>query len=188
MQNEIKGVCIYMQNHKNDKSVTKTIDTTAERVVKYMLQSGKTLCTAESCTRGRVSEMITAVAGASKMFLGGVCSYTEQAKQKLLGVKKQTLDEFTVYSPQVASEMSKGALELFGADVAVGITGIAGPGGENGKPAGTVYVSVRDAHFEIVRDICIYKLCADPDRDTVRRLSTQTAREMVQKKKKKSAG
>ena len=93
-----------------------------------------------------VSEMITAVAGASKMFLGGVCSYTEQAKQKLLGVKKQTLDEFTVY------------------------------------------VSVRDAHFEIVRDICIYKLCADPDRDTVRRLSAQTALEMVLELCAKSAG
>ena len=177
-----------MQNHKNDKSVTKTIDTTAESVVKYMLQSGRTLCTAESCTGGMVSEMITSVPGASKMFLGGVCSYTEQIKQKLLGVKKQTLDEFTVYSEQTASEMSKGALELFGADVAVGITGIAGPGSENGKPAGTVYVSVRDARSEIVREICIYKLCADPDRATVRRMSAQTALEMVLELCAKSAG
>ena len=177
-----------MQNHKNDKSVTKTIDTTAESVVKYMLQSGKTLCTAESCTGGMVSEMVTSVAGASKMFLGGVCSYTEQVKQKILGVKKQTLDEFTVYSPQVASEMSSGALALFGADVAIGITGIAGPGGENGKPAGTVYVSVRDARNEIVREIRIYELCADPDRETVRRLSAQTALEMVMELCAKSAG
>ena len=80
-----------MQINKNYNSVTKTIDTAAEGVVKYMIQSGKSLCTAESCTGGMVSEKITSVAGASKMFLGGVCSYTEEIKQKILGVKKETL-------------------------------------------------------------------------------------------------
>ena len=168
-----------MQINKNDNSVTKTIDTTAESVVKYMIQSGKTLCTAESCTGGMVSEKITSVAGASKIFLGGVCSYTEEIKQKILGVKKETLDKYTVYSPQTASEMSKGAMELFGADVAVGITGIAGPGGCGDKPAGTVYISVRDINNEIVRDIRVYELYTDPDRETVRTVSAHIALEMI---------
>lgn len=169
-----------MQNRKNDKSVTKTIDSIAESVVKYMVQSGKCMCTAESCTGGMVSELITSVPGASKMFLGGVCSYTEQIKQKVLGVKKETLEKFTVYSPQVASEMSLGVLRLFGADVAVGITGVAGPGGySEDKPAGTVYVSVRDDKNEIVRDLKVYELCADPDRETVRRIASRMALEML---------
>ena len=168
-----------MQINKNYNSVTKTIDTAAEGVVKYMIQSGKSLCTAESCTGGMVSEKITSVAGASKMFLGGVCSYTEEIKQKILGVKKETLDKYTVYSPQVASEMSKGALELFGADAAVGITGIAGPGGCGEKPAGTVYISVRDKNREIVREIRVHELCNDPGRETVRTVSAQTALEMI---------
>ena len=124
--------------------------------------------------------MITSVPGASEMFLGAVCSYTEQIKQKILGVKKETLDKFTVYSPQVASEMSAGALRLFGADVAIGITGIAGPGGySEEKPAGTVYVSVRDGEREIVRDLKVYELCSQPDRETVRRIYSQLALEMV---------
>lgn len=168
-----------MQNRKNDKSVTKTIDTIAKDVVEYMIKSDKKLCTAESCTGGMVSEMITAVAGAAAMFLGGVCSYTEDIKQKLLGVKKETLERYTVYSPQVAGEMSKGALDLFCADVAVGITGVAGPGSEQNKPAGTVFVSVRDDKNEIVRELKVYELIPDPDRETVRKISSRTALEMV---------
>lgn len=168
-----------MQIHKNDKSVTKTIDTVAECVVKYMIQLGKTLCTAESCTGGMLSQMVTSVPGASNIFLGGVCTYTEEIKQRILGVKKETLTEYTVYSKQVASEMSKGAKKVFGADVAVGITGIAGPGSIDGKPAGTVYISVRDDDDEIVRELKVHELVHDPDRAAVREVSARAALEMV---------
>ncbi len=127
-----------------------------------------------------VSEKITSVPGASAVFLGGVCCYTEQIKQKILGVKKETLEKYTVYSEQVASEMSEGALKLFGADVAVGITGVAGPGDfSKEKPAGTVYVSVRDHENEIVKDLKVYELCSDPDRQTVREMSCRIALEMI---------
>lgn len=168
-----------MQIHKNDKSVTKTIDTIASDVVKYMIQSGLTLCTAESCTGGMVSETVTSVSGASAMFLGGVCSYTEEIKQKILGVKKETLDRYTVYSAQVASEMSAGAQALFGADCAIGITGIAGPGGVGEKPAGTVFVSVRVRGVEKVCDLKIYEQHPDPDRQTVRTVSARRALEIL---------
>ena len=179
MQIETKGSGFLMQIHKNDKSVTKTIDTIASDVVKYMVASGLTLCTAESCTGGMVSQYITSVAGASAMFLGGICSYTEEIKQKILGVKKETLEKYTVYSQQVASEMSLGVQRLFASDAAIGITGIAGPGGVGEKPAGTVYVSVRLADKEEVRDLKVYELVKDPDRETVRRISSQLALKMV---------
>jgi nicotinamide-nucleotide amidase len=170
-----------MQINKNYNSVTKTIDTTAEGVVKYMVKSGKSLCTAESCTGGMVSEKITSVAGASKMFLGGVCSYTEQIKQKILGVKKDTLDRYTVYSPQVASEMSRGALELFGADVAVGITGIAGPsGGTAQQPVGTVYIGFDICGRQFVKLPKLWEL-HDTSRENIRRSAAAFAFETIYK-------
>lgn len=168
-----------MQNHKNDKSVTKTIDTVTENVVKYMSAHNISLSTAESCTGGMVSELITSVAGASDIFLGGVCSYSEEIKQKILGVKKETLEKYTVYSQQVASEMSLGVQRLFASDAAIGITGIAGPGGVGEKPAGTVYVSVRYKDRQNVKDLRIYELCDDPDRQTVRQTASQLALEML---------
>ena len=168
-----------MQINKNDKSVTKSIDTVTNFVVKYMLEHDITVCTAESCTGGMVSELITSVAGASGIFKGGVCSYTEEIKQKILGVKKETLDKYTVYSPQVADEMSEGAQKLFNADAAIGITGIAGPGGVGDKPAGTVYVSVRYKNKQTVKDLKIYELCSEPDRETVRRTASLLALEML---------
>ncbi len=179
MQIETKGSGFLMQIHKNDKSVTKTIDTIASDVVKYMVASGLTLCTAESCTGGMVSQYITSVAGASAMFLGGVCSYTEEIKQKILGVKKETLDRYTVYSEQVASEMSAGAQRLFASDCAVGITGIAGPGGVGDKPAGTVYISARVHGREKVCTLKVFEQYEDPDRETVRRVSALTALQML---------
>lgn len=180
VQNDIKGVRFYMQNNKNDKSVTKSIDTVTKSVVKYMLEHNITVCTAESCTGGMVSELITCVPGASGIFKGGVCSYTEEIKQRILGVKEETLEKYTVYSEQVASEMSRGAQKLFGADAAIGITGVAGPGAfSEDKPAGTVYVSVRYKGNETVKDLRIYELCDDPDRETVRRTASVLALEML---------
>ena len=168
-----------MEIRKYDKLVTKTIDTPWEDVVKYLIDKGITISTAESCTGGMISQMITSVAGASEIFPGGICTYSEQVKQETLGVKKQTLERYTVYSPQVASEMSLGAQRLFKTQAAVGVTGVAGPGSAGDKPAGTVYVSVRLADKEEVRDLKVYELVKDPDRETVRRISSQLALKMV---------
>ena len=99
---------------------------------------------------------------------------------KLLNVKKETLEQYTVYSEQTASEMSKGALELFGADCAVAVTGIAGPsGGSQEKPVGTVYVSVRSRQKEVVRRLELYKEYENLDRRKIRMLTTETALRMV---------
>ena len=157
-------------------------------LVARLKEKGIKIATAESLTGGMVSESITRVPGASGVLECGVCSYSNRIKHEILGVSEETLEKYTEYSAQTACEMAQGVRSLSGADIGVATTGIAGPGGVNGKPAGTVYVNVRDAHFEIVRDICKYKLCADPDRDTVRRLSAQTALEMVLELCAKSAG
>lgn len=94
--------------------------------------------------------------------------------------EKETLEQYTVYSEQTASEMSKGALKLFGADCAVAVTGIAGPsGGSQEKPVGTVYVSVRSRHKEIVRRLELYKEYENLDRRKIRMLTTETALRMV---------
>ena len=165
---------------EDNKSVTESLDIVTRNVVKYMKGTNLTLCTAESCTGGMLAEKITSVPGASSVFLGGVCSYTEEIKKKVLGVKEETLEKFTVYSEQTASEMSLGAMKLFGASTAIGITGLAGPdGGSEEKPVGTVYVSVRNKEKEIVRNLRLYESCENLTREKVRILSTKKALELV---------
>lgn len=98
-----------------------------------------TLALAESCTGGSVAARLVAVPDASQYFLGGVVAYSDTAKQRLLGVKAEALAAFGAVSEPVALQMAQGALERFGADVALAVTGIAGPTGESpGKPVGTV--------------------------------------------------
>ena len=165
---------------EDNKVVTETIDIVTGSVVKYMLKKSMTVTAAESCTGGMFAETITSVSGASGMFHGSVCCYTEEMKMKLLGVKKETLEKYTVYSAQVAGEMSLGAMKLFGSDIAVGITGIAGPGGGTAeKPVGTVYVSVRDKNRELVRDLRLYDGYEKLDRGMIRRMSTLRAMQMI---------
>jgi PncC family amidohydrolase len=170
-----------MKFAEDDKMVTESIDTVTKSVVKYMIANKLTLCTAESCTGGMIAQTVTDVPGASGMFPGGVCSYSEEIKKKVLGVSENTLDKFTVYSEETASEMSKGALRLFGADVAVAVTGLAGPdGGTEEKPVGTVYVSVRSSEKEIVRTLRLYREYENLTRREIRLLTTLKALQMVE--------
>ena len=100
---------------------------------------GLVLATAESCTGGWISEAITSVAGSSEWFDRGFVTYSNRAKQEMLGVKPETLTEFGAVSEATATEMAVGAITNSGASVAVSVTGIAGPGGAvPGKPVGTV--------------------------------------------------
>ncbi|MCR5143254.1 MAG: CinA family protein [Ruminococcus sp.] len=163
-----------MYFHEDNKSVTGSIDRFAGIVVKYMTERGLSMSTAESCTGGALSEAITSVAGASKMFLGGAVTYTEELKMKLLGVRKQTLDMYSVYSRETALEMSRGVRGLTGADVGVGITGIAGPdGGSPDKPVGTVYVAVSCDKGEIAENLALYneEFYEKLDRRSIRELT-----------------
>lgn len=106
---------------------------------------GKTLVTAESLTGGGIGAALTAVAGSSAVYKGGVISYTNEVKHNVLGVSNDTLSKFGAVSPQTAAEMAVGVRKLIDADVAVSVTGLAGPGGdESGNPVGTVYVGYCD--------------------------------------------
>jgi nicotinamide-nucleotide amidase len=108
------------------------------------LLAGRTIATAESCTAGMVAARLTDRAGSSAYVAGGVVSYSNQAKMDLLGVAAQLLDTHGAVSEPVAEAMAAGALQRFGADTAVAITGIAGPGGGSAeKPVGTVCFSVK---------------------------------------------
>jgi nicotinamide-nucleotide amidase len=128
-----------------------TID---DQVAKLLRESGLKLGLAESCSGGMLAARITNPPGASDYFMGGVVSYSYAAKEDLLGVPKALLDEFGAVSPEVAEAMAKGALKRFGADVAVAITGVAGPGGgTEEKPVGYVCFNARLADgTQIARD------------------------------------
>ena len=106
---------------------------------------GKTLATAESCTGGMIGASLTAVAGSSSVFKGGVISYTNEVKHNLLEVSEDVLNRFGAVSAPVAEAMAAGARKALGADIAVSVTGLAGPGGDEfGNPVGTVYVGYCD--------------------------------------------
>lgn len=111
----------------------------AEAVLEALRNKNYTVCTAESCTGGLISKTLTDVAGCSDVVVGGVVSYSNEVKEKVLGVKGQTLERYGAVSEETAREMCIGAARLCGADVAVSVTGIAGPGGgSDEKPVGTV--------------------------------------------------
>lgn len=100
--------------------------------------AGRRLATAESCTGGMASAALTAIPGSSDVVECGFVTYSNRAKQRLLGVRPETLEAHGAVSPEVAAEMALGALAGSEADIAVSITGIAGPGGSEHKPEGRV--------------------------------------------------
>lgn len=106
---------------------------------------GKILCTAESCTGGMIGAALTAVSGASNVYKGGIVSYTNEAKHKLLGVDAALLETEGAVSASVAKAMAVGARKALDADIAVSVTGLAGPGGDEfGNPVGTVFIGYAD--------------------------------------------
>lgn len=120
-------------------------DTLASVVGRALRDRGLTLCTAESCTGGLVAKLVTDVAGSSAWFVGGTVSYSNELKSRLLGVDAALLAEHGAVSAPVACAMARGALRAHGADVAVAVTGIAGPaGGTPEKPVGLVYTALAD--------------------------------------------
>ena len=117
-----------------------------EIVVKLLDQQGKTISMAESCTGGLIAHRITNVPGASEVFTHGFVTYSNPAKQQLLGVSATTLEQHGAVSEAVAMQMAEGALAKAQADIAVSVTGIAGPGGgSEDKPVGTVWIGIATA-------------------------------------------
>ncbi len=115
--------------------------------------SGKTLATAESCTGGAIGAALTAVPGSSSVYRGGIISYCNEVKHRLLGVDDTLLERHGAVSAAVAEAMAVGAREALQADVAVSVTGLAGPGGDEfGKSVGTVYIGYADDFRREVRE------------------------------------
>ena len=115
--------------------------TLEETIVELLKEKGKTVTTAESCTGGLVAGRLLNVPGASSIYMEGYITYSNEAKEKLLGVSHVTLEQYGAVSKETACEMAEGAAKAAGADLAISVTGIAGPdGGTKEKPVGLVYV------------------------------------------------
>ena len=116
------------------------------RVISYLIDSGKTIATAESCSGGLIAHRLTNVPGASTPFIGGIVAYSNQVKMNLLAVPPSTLEIHGAVSEETARAMAEGARQTLGTDLAIAVTGIAGPGGGTAeKPVGLVYMAVASA-------------------------------------------
>lgn len=133
-------------------------DSIQQAVVEALRAKHLHVAAAESCTAGYISKRLTEIAGASEVLDYGVVTYSNEAKQKLLGVRAETLAAYGAVSEQTAREMADGVRRLSGADIGVSVTGIAGPGGSDHKPAGLSYIGIADKdgvraiRFETGRD------------------------------------
>lgn len=117
--------------------------TLQEALQQMCIDRGLTVGTAESCTGGHISHLITSISGSSAYYKGSAITYCNALKQKMLGVKAETLEAYGAVSEQVVEEMVKGALDLLDVDIAVALSGVAGPkGGSIEKPVGTVCIAV----------------------------------------------
>lgn len=137
--------------------------------------AGKTLVTAESLTGGGIGAALTAVPGASQVFKGGIISYTNAVKQAMLHVPEEDLEAYGAVSAPVADAMARGARQILQADVAVSVTGLAGPGGDDfGHCVGTVFIGYADACKSSVQE-CHFT----GNRDSIREQTIQAALEML---------
>lgn len=156
------------------------LDELASRVIEIFREKGLSLAFAESCTGGMIAETITNVAGASDIFYGSAVTYVNSAKEHILGVARETLEKHGAVSSECAEEMACGARRVYGADVAMSVTGIAGPGGgSEAKPVGTVWfgLATKDGAETFRRRF-------DGDRAAVRR---QTVEEVLHRLAKAGA-
>ena len=151
------------------------MDELARKVGARLKAAGAQLVTAESCTGGWVAQAVTAIAGSSAWFERGFVTYSNAAKQELLGVARQTLEAHGAVSEQTAREMARGALAHSRGSIALAVTGVAGPGGGTpGKPVGMVCFAWADGK-KLRSETCRFS----GDRDSVRRQSVIRALEGV---------
>ena len=146
-----------------------------ETVVHTLRANGLTIATAESCTGGMIAQRLTNVSGASEVFGYGFVTYWEQAKAKLVGVDPAVIAQYNVVSAPVAAQMALGAAKAAGADIAVSVTGLAGPGGGDAvRPVGTVYLGAARGDRVYVKKLFVSR----PDRALIRARAAQTALEL----------
>lgn len=155
-------------------------ETLESAVMKLIISKGMTVATAESCTGGMVASRLINYSGASKAFVNGMVTYTNESKQRLLGVKNETLEKYGAVSPQTAEEMCLGAARVSNTDIGISTTGIAGPdGGSIEKPVGLVYVGVA-----IRGRVKIKKLLNKGSRERIRNVSTVAVLELLRQELK----
>ena len=148
------------------------------KVLECLRTRNKTLVTAESLTGGGIGEALTGVPGASEVYRGGVISYVNEVKRDVLGVSQEILDRYGAVSPWTAGAMASGVRDLLKADVAVSVTGLAGPGGDEfGHPVGTVYIG-----FECDRNSLVKQYRFEGSREEVRAQTIRAALELILEK------
>lgn len=146
-----------------------------EELTLLLLDENMMLATAESCTGGLIAAAITDRAGSSAVFDRGFITYTNESKSELIGVKKETLDQYGAVSENTAKEMAEGALKNSRAHIAVSVTGIAGPsGGTDKKPVGLVYIGIATKD-----GVTAHKNNFDGDRTSIRQATVEKALELL---------
>ncbi len=149
-----------------------------EKVISQLIENKITISTAESCTGGSLGKIITSFSGVSAIYGYGFITYANEAKENILGVSHETLETHGAVSSECAREMAIGARKVSGSDIAVSVTGIAGPGGGTPeKPVGLVYIALADKNGEEVR-----KLNLSGTRDEVREKTCQQVFQLVAEK------
>lgn len=137
--------------------------------------TGKTLVTAESLTGGGIGSALTAIAGSSAVYKGGIICYTNRVKENLLNVPAEILQKYGAVSPWTAGYMASGVRKVLEADMAVAVTGLAGPGGdEYGNPVGTVFIGYEDHQNAVVKHFCF-----EGDRESVRNQTVEAALKLI---------
>ena len=155
--------------------MTTTFDPLAEAVISRLKAAKLTLATAESCTGGLVGKLLTDVPGSSAVYMGGVISYTNKVKRRLLGVQEDTLRVYTAVSRQTAHEMALGAREVVQADIGVSVTGLAGPDSdETGREVGLVYIAIDMPGVSFCKELHL-----PGDRAMVRNLAAEAVLKLV---------
>ena len=148
-----------------------------ETVIKLLTHRKQTIALAESCTGGAIAARLTNVPGASAVFLAGLVTYSNEAKQKFLGVRSETLAQHGAVSEATVREMAEGARSATGADYAISVTGIAGPGGGTPeKPVGTVWIGVASASGTIAQ-----RRFNAFDRETFKNVTSQHALDLLRR-------
>ncbi len=137
----------------------------AEKAVNALKSKGLTVATAESCTGGLISSLITSVSGASEIFGLGICSYSPDTKQNILKVSADTLSQYGTVSEFTAKEMAENVKKLSNADIGVSVTGVAGPNMSENKPVGLVFIAL-SGKTTTVKQLNIENLGRDYIRNT----------------------